>query len=94
MVDATGSTAAPSKANIALGLGVGALVMNVIGVFFAGDNDENGWIWMVMGVLALGAVIVGLMDGRGKPVGRALIGTVLGGLIVVEFLLFATGILS
>lgn len=94
MVDAAGGAAAPSKANIALGLGVGALVMNVVGFFFAGENDENGWIWLVMGALALGAVIVGLMDGRGKPVGRALIGTVLGALIVVEFLLFATGIVS
>ena len=94
MVDATGSTTAPSKAKIALGLGVAAVVANVIGFFIAGDNDENGWIWFVMAALALGAVIVGLMDGRGKPVGRALVGTVLGALVLIEFLLFATGILS
>lgn len=94
MVDATSSTAGPSKGNIALGLGVAAIVANVLGFFIAGENDENGWIWMVMGALALGAVIVGLMDGRGKPAGRALIGTVLGAVVLIEFLLFATGILS
>lgn len=94
MVDATGSTAAPSKAKIALGLGIAAVVANVLGVFIAGENDENGWIWIVMGLLALAAVVIGLMDGRGKPVGRALIGMVLGAVVLIEFLLFATGILS
>jgi hypothetical protein len=94
MVDATSSTAGTSKGNVALGLGVAAIVANVLGFFIAGENDENGWIWMVMGALALGAVIVGLMDGRGKPAGRALIGTVLGAVVLIEFLLFATGILS
>ena len=94
MVDAAGSTAAPSKAKIALGLGIGAVVLNVIGVLIAGENDKNDWIWFVMAAVALGAVVVGLMDGRGKPVGRALVGTVLGALVLIEFLLFATGILS
>ena len=94
MVDATSGTARTSKGNIALGLGVAAIVANVLGFFIAGENDENGWIWIVMGALALGAVIVGLMDGRGKPAGRALIGTVLGAVVLIEFVLFATGILS
>lgn len=93
MVDAAGSREAPSKANLALGLGIGAVLANVLGAFIAAD-DSNGWIWMVMGALALAAVVVGLMDGRGKPVGKALIGTVLGALILVEFTLFATGILA
>ncbi|HYN98554.1 MAG TPA: hypothetical protein VEU28_02660 [Actinomycetota bacterium] len=75
-------------------MGVAAIVANVLGFFIAGENDENGWIWMVMGALALGALIVGLMDGRGKPAGRALIGTVLGAVVLIEFVLFATGILS
>jgi hypothetical protein len=79
----------PSKANLALGLGLGALVANVLGMFITGDDgDSNSWIWIVMGLLALGAVVVGLMDGRGKPRGRALVGTVIGALIVLEFLLF------
>lgn len=94
MVDAAGGSAGPSKANLSLGLGIGALVANVLGAFIASENDENGWIWIVMGVLALGALVVGLMDGRGKPAGRALIGTVLGALIVLEFLLYASGIVG
>jgi hypothetical protein len=79
----------PSKANLALGLGLGALVANVLGMFITGDDgDSNSWIWIVMALLALGAVVVGLMDGRGKPRGRAHVGTVIGALIVLEFLLF------
>ena len=89
MADAVRNDTEPSKANLALGLGLGALVANVLGGFISGDDDDsNGWIWIVMGLLALGAVVVGLMDGRGKPRGRALVGTVLGGLILLEFLLF------
>jgi hypothetical protein len=88
------SDAGPSRANLALGLGLAAVVANVVGMFISGDDDSNGWIWIVMGVLALAAVGVGLMDGRGKPTGRALAGTVLGGLILLEFVLFATGVLS
>ena len=89
MADAVRNDTEPSKANLALGLGLGALVANVLGGFISGDDDDsNGWIWIVMGLLALGAVVVGLMDGRGKPRGRALVGTVLGGLILLEFVLF------
>ena len=94
MADAMRSDTEPSKANLALGLGLAALVANVIGMIISGDDDSNGWIWIVMGLLAVGAVVVGLMDGRGKPRGRALAGTIIGGLILLEFLLFATGILS
>lgn len=89
MADAMRSDTEPSKANLALGLGLGALVANVLGMFITGDDgDSNSWIWIVMALLALGAVVVGLMDGRGKPRGRALVGTVIGALIVLEFLLF------
>jgi hypothetical protein len=94
MVDATGSSGAPSKANISLGLGVAAVVAMLIGMVISGDDDSNGWIWFVMAALAAGGLIAGLMDGRGKPVGRALIGVVLSALILVLFLLFATGILQ
>jgi hypothetical protein len=89
MADAMHTDAGPSRANLVLGLGVAALVANVLGMFITGDDgDSNGWIWIVMGVLALAAVVVGLMEGRGKPTGRTLVGTVLGGLILLEFLLF------
>ena len=88
VTDAHRSDSAPSRAQLALGLGIAALVANVVGMFISGDDDSNGWIWIVMGLLALAAVVVGLMDGRGRPAGLALIGTILGGLILLEFLLF------
>jgi hypothetical protein len=61
---------------------------------FATEDGENDWIWLIMLALGLAAVIVGLIAGRGKPVGRALIGTILGALLVVLYLLFAFGILQ
>jgi hypothetical protein len=64
------------------------VIANVIGEIISGDDDSNGWIWIVMAVLALAAVVVGLMDRRGRPAGRALVGTILGGLILLEFVLF------
>ena len=89
MTDAHRTETGPLRADLALGLGIAALVANVVGMFIGGDDDDsNGWIWIVMGLLALAAVVVGLMDGRGRPAGRALIGTVLGGLILLEFLLY------
>jgi hypothetical protein len=94
MVDATGSGAAPSKANLSLGLGVGAVVAMLIGMVISGDDDSNGWIWIVMAALGAGGLVVGLMDGRGKPVGRALIGVLLSAAVLVLFLLYMTGILE
>ena len=88
MTDAKRTDATPSRADLALGLGIAALVANVVGMFISGDDDSNGWIWIVMGLLALAAVVVGLMGGRGRLVGRALVGTILGVLILLEFLLF------
>lgn len=89
-----GAAPAVSRGNLALGLGVGAVLAMIVGMFIAGEDDENVWIWFVMAALGLGAVVVGLMAGRGKPVGRALIGTILGGLLFIWFLLFAFGILE
>lgn len=91
--EATGGEAV-SRSNLALGLGVGSVVAMLVGMVIANENDENVWIWFVMAALGLGALVAGLMAGRGKPVGRALIGTVLGALTLLLFLLFATGILS
>ena len=93
MVDATGGGAAPSKANLALGLGAGAVVAMLIGIVISSDNS-NDWIWFVMAALGLGGLVTGLMDGRGKPVGRALIGVLLSALVLVLFLLFLTGVLE
>ena len=57
MTDATRTDTAPSRANLALGLGIAPLVANVVGMFISGDDDANGWIWIVMGLLALAAVV-------------------------------------
>lgn len=95
MAEEIGTNPTASRANLAFGLGIGALVAFVLGWFFAGDNDENGWIWIVMGALSLGAVATGLMARQGgKLGGRALAGLVIGGLLLLLFLGFATGILE
>jgi hypothetical protein len=91
MAEGVGTTTA-SRANLAFGLGIGALAAFVLGWFFAGENDENGWIWLVMGALSLAAVVTGLMARRGG--GRAITGLVIGGLLLLLFLGFATGILE
>lgn len=83
-----------SKANLVLGLGVGAVAAQVIAMVANGDGDEYGWMWFVMAAIGLAAVVLGLQSTGGKPKGKALIGTVLGGLIVLLFLAFATGILE
>lgn len=89
----TGSTA--SRLNVTFGLGMGALLFWVLGVFLAGDNDENSWIWLVMAALSLASVITGF---RAKRVGRldkmAMAGLVVGTLLLILFLLYLTGILQ
>lgn len=91
----SGGSAGISRSNLALGLGIGSVVAMLIGMFISGDTDNNGWIWIVQLVLGLAAVAVGVMArAGGRLAGRALTGTVLGALMVILFLLFATGILS
>ena len=88
----TGSSATPrstSRENLALGLGLAALASWVIAVIVAGDNDENGWLWVLMAGLGLGALVAGLSANPGLPRGRALIGAVIGGLLVLLFLGFS-----
>lgn len=92
-----GNSAVPARGNLgdaAFGLGLLSLVVMIIAMIVNGDGDEYGWMWFLMAALGLGALVAGLMSGRGRPVGRAMIGTVLGALTVILFLLFATGILS
>ena len=95
MAGEAGGSGSMSKGDISLGLGVAALLTFVIAMFVTGDEgDENGWLWMVMAAFAAGALVVGLMAGGGKPKGRALIGTVIGALFVLLFLVFALGIVQ
>ncbi len=86
------ATETTSQANLALGLGLAAALTWLIAIFASGDSgDENGWLWVVMAVLALAALITGLRTSPGRPRGRALIGTVIGGLLVLLFLGFVVG---
>ncbi len=86
--DANPATTSTSRENLALGLGLAAVVTWVIALIIAGDDDENGWIWLVMAGLGLAAVVAGLRAGPGRPRGRALIGAILGGILVLLFLGF------
>ena len=86
------ATETTSQANLALGLGLAAALAWLVAILASGDSgDENGWLWVVMAVLALAALVTGLRAGPGRPHGRALIGTVIGGLLVLLFLGFVIG---
>ena len=80
--------------DLAFGLGLVALVAQIVAMIVNAEGDEYGWMWVVMFAFALGALVTGLLSGRGRPRGRALFGTVVGGLLVLLFLLFAVGILE
>ncbi len=87
--DASPAATTTSRANLALGLGLAALVTWVIAIAITGENgDDNGWIWVVMAALGLAALVTGLRAGPGRPTGRALIGAAIGGLLVLLFLGF------
>ena len=75
----------PSRANLAAGLAVAAVV--VWAALLAVDAD--GPIWIVQGVLALAAAVTGWRAGGGAmPRGRALAALVVGGLLFVMFVGF------
>ena len=87
--DTSPAATTTSRANLALGLGLAALVTWFIALAITGENgDDNGWIWVVMAVLGLAALVTGLRAGPGRPTGRALIGAVIGGLLFLVFLGF------
>ncbi len=87
--------AAPSvspRANLALGLGIAALATWVIAIVANGDGNEYDWIWPIMAVFALAALITGWTAREGGRLrGRALVGAVIGGLLVLLFLAFVIG---
>ena len=87
----SGSTA--SRANLAAALGGVALILLIVAMFVAGDDDSaNGWMWPVAGVLGLAGAIIGWMAGKPKPQGRALLGVVTGGLtaaVIIGWLIWA-----
>ena len=77
--------AASSRANLAAGLAVAAVVVWL--ALMAADAD--GPIWLLQGVLALAAAVTGWMAGAGSmPKGRALAALVVGGLLFIMFVGF------
>jgi len=95
MTETTNTGSIPSRANLSLGLGVAALLMNVIAIVANGDGDKYGWLWFIPAALGLAALVVGFTARQGGrlPV-RAVVGMVIGGLILVVFLLFEFGVLE
>jgi hypothetical protein len=67
----------------------------VIAIVANGDGDKYGWLWVISAAVGLGALVVGFTARQGGrfPV-RAMVGMVIGGLILVLFLLFVSGVLE
>ncbi len=95
MADST-PRAQDARGNLTLALGLAALASWVAGVFFTGEGgNENGWIWIVMAVLSLAAVVTGALAFRGgRPSGRTITGLAIGGVLLLVFLAFALGIVE
>ena len=75
----------PSRANLAAGLAIAAVV--VWAVLIAVDAD--GPIWIVEGVLALAAAAAGWRAGGGAmPRGRPLAALIVGGVLFLLFVAF------
>ena len=95
MADSIETGAATPRVNLTLGLGLAALATQIIAMVANGDGDKYGWLWVVMAVLGVAAVAVGWTTRQaGRFHLRAMIGMAIGALLVLLFLLFATGVLS
>jgi hypothetical protein len=95
MNDRVNMNATTPRANLSLGLGVAAIAVQIIAMVANGDGDKYGWLWFVMAALALGALVTGFTARVDRRIpGRAMIGMVIGALLVLLFLLFAFGILE
>jgi hypothetical protein len=77
--------AEPSRANLAAGLAIAAVVAWAVLVAV----DADGPIWITVGVLALAAAVTGWRAGAGAlPRGRGLAALVVGSLLFVLFVAF------
>ena len=79
------ATANESKVNLALGLAIVALVLYVVAMIVAQEED-NGWLWPVAGLTGGAGAVVGWMAGKPRPRGKALAAVILGGLIFIAIL--------
>ncbi len=73
-----------SRANAALALAGGALLLYIIAMIVA--QDDNGWLWPLAGVVGAAAAITGWTAGRPRPRGRSLAAIVIGGLLFLLIL--------
>lgn len=73
--------AGEGRASLALALALASLVAMIV----LAVADADGPIWLLQGVLAAGAVIMGWTARGERLAGRALIAVVLGGLLLIAF---------
>lgn len=73
-----------SRANIALGLAVVGVVLYIIAMIVA--QEENGWLWPVAGLIGGAGAIAGWQAGRPRPQGKTMAAVVLGGLVFLTVL--------
>lgn len=69
------------RAHAALGVAGLAVVLFVVALVVA--QEGNDWLWPLTGLVGLVAALLGWQAGRPRPRGRALIATVVGGLLFV-----------
>jgi hypothetical protein len=78
-----GSTS--SRGTLSLILGIATIAGFVLAVLATDDNGEPGWFWFISPVLGLGALAAGFTTRKhGRFGGRALFGMVVGGLAIVN----------
>ena len=80
-------TAAPteSKANLAVGLALLGLVLYIVAMIVAQEED-NGWLWPVAGLIGGAGAVMGWMAGKPRPRGKALAAVIVGGLVFLIIL--------
>ncbi len=68
-----------SRTNFALGVAVMAVVLWVVAMLVA--QEENDWLWPLAGLVGGAGAILGWIAGKPRPRGKALAAIVLGGLV-------------
>ena len=87
MAESADRTGTPdeSKANLGVGLAIVGLVLYVVAMIIAQEED-NGWLWPVAGLTGGAGAVVGWMAGKPRPRGKALAAVIVGGLVFVIIL--------
>ena len=75
-----------SRGAIALGVAVLAVLLFVVAIFVA--QEENDWLWPLAGLLGGAAAVMGWTTGKPRPRGKSLGAVVLGGLVFSSIVLW------